>query len=83
MLCLVPLLLMIPNLAGWFQVPWTLLVLLFLLAPVFFAAWFSSYGFIRRWNCVVMRDHDVVQQPMKEDGVASLLLREALGFIDR
>lgn len=80
---LVPLVLLIPNLAGWFRVPWTLLILLFLLEPVFFIGWYSSYGFVRRWNCIVMRDHDIMQQPMKEDGVSSLLLREALGFMDR
>ncbi|XP_049623764.1 arylsulfatase H [Suncus etruscus] len=80
---LVPLLLLIPHLAGWFHVPWALLLLLFLLPALFFLGWFCSYGFVRRWNCILMGGHDILQQPMKEDRVSSLLLREALGFIDR
>ncbi|KAM6149247.1 arylsulfatase H-like [Rhynchocyon petersi] len=80
---LVPLLLLIPNLAKWFQVPWKVIVIFSLVALLFFASWYSSYGFTRRWNCVLMRNHDIVQQPMKEERVSTLLLKETLAFIDR
>ncbi|XP_055964623.1 LOW QUALITY PROTEIN: arylsulfatase H-like [Sorex fumeus] len=83
MLALVPLLLLIPKFAGWFPVPWMLIITLALLVFLFFVSWFSSYGFVRRWNCILMRDHEIIQQPMKEERVSSLLLREALAFIDR
>nr|XP_012629347.2 arylsulfatase H [Microcebus murinus] len=79
----VPLLLLVPKFARWFSVPWTVIIILALLALLFFLSWYSSYGFIRRWNCILMRNHDVIQQPMKEDRVASLMLKEALTFIDR
>ncbi|XP_004867434.1 arylsulfatase H [Heterocephalus glaber] len=80
---LLPLLLLVPRLAGWFPVPWGLIVLFAVLAVLFFLCWFWSYGFVRRWNCILMRNHEIVQQPMREDKVSSLLVKEALGFIER
>ena len=63
---------------------WIALILAFaLLALVFFVSWFSSYGFTRRWNCVLMRDHEIIQQPVRLERLASLMLKEALAFIDR
>ncbi|XP_058147595.1 arylsulfatase H-like isoform X2 [Dasypus novemcinctus] len=80
---LFPLLLYIPRYAGWFSVPWKVIVSFALLVFLFFTAWYSSYGFTRRWNCILMRNHEIVQQPMKEERVSSLMLREALSFIER
>ncbi|XP_013361009.1 PREDICTED: arylsulfatase H isoform X2 [Chinchilla lanigera] len=80
---LVPLLLLAPKLSGWFPVPWSVIVLFAVLALLFFLGWFSSYGFVQRWNCVLMRNHEIVQQPMRAEKVSALLLREALGFIER
>ncbi|XP_036126092.1 arylsulfatase H [Molossus molossus] len=80
---LVPILLLIPNFTRWFSVPWPVIVTFGLLAFLFLASWYCSYGFVRRWNCIVMRDHAVIQQPMTEGRVPSLLLKEALSFIDR
>nr|XP_054107404.1 arylsulfatase H [Callithrix jacchus] len=80
---LVPLLLLILKLARWFSVPWKVIFFSALLAFLFFTSWYSSYGFVRRWNCILMRNHEIIQQPMKEEKVASLLLKEALAFIER
>ncbi|XP_012585683.1 PREDICTED: arylsulfatase F [Condylura cristata] len=80
---LIPVLLMVPKFARWFPVPCWLILTSALVAALFFLSWYSSYGFVRRWNCVLMRNHDIVQQPMMEERVSTLLLREALGFIDR
>lgn len=80
---LVPVLWLVPRLARRSAVPWTVAVGCALLGCLFFASWFSCYGFVRRWNCILMRDHEIVQQPMREDRVASLLLKDAVGFIDR
>uniref|UniRef100_A0A8C6AC27 Steryl-sulfatase n=2 Tax=Marmota marmota marmota TaxID=9994 RepID=A0A8C6AC27_MARMA len=82
-LSLVPVLLLLPNLAGWFSVPWSVIVLSALVALLFFVSWYSSYGFVRRWNCILMRNHEIVQQPMREERVSVLMLKEALAFIDR
>ncbi|XP_049727531.1 arylsulfatase H [Elephas maximus indicus] len=80
---LVPLLLLVPKMAGWFQVPWKLIVVFSLLAFLFFISWYSSYGFVRPWNCLLIRDHEIIQQPMKEEKVSSLMLKEALSFVER
>ncbi|XP_036601822.1 arylsulfatase H-like [Trichosurus vulpecula] len=80
---LVPLLLLIPRFAGWFKVPWTVVIITALVASLFFITWYSSYGFIRRWNCILMRNHEIIQQPMKEEKVTSLILKEALSFIEK
>lgn len=82
-LATLPFLLLVPRLARWFSVPWTLVAASGFLAALFFLSWFSSYGFVRRWNCIIMRDHDIVQQPAEEARASGLMLREALAFIDR
>ncbi|XP_065772704.1 arylsulfatase H isoform X3 [Muntiacus reevesi] len=82
-LALIPLLLLVPTCARWFPVPWPLVLAFALLALLFFACWFSSYGFTRRWNCVLMRNHEILQQPVRLERLASLMLKEALAFIDR
>nr|KAF6267837.1 arylsulfatase family member H [Myotis myotis] len=82
-LALVPVLLLVPTCARWFVVPWGLVLAMALLVLLFFLGWYSSYGFVRRWNCVLMRNHDIMQQPVREERVSSLLLREALAFVRR
>ncbi|XP_039101215.1 LOW QUALITY PROTEIN: arylsulfatase H [Hyaena hyaena] len=80
---LLPTLLLLPKLARWLSVPWKVIAAFALLAFLFFVGWYPSYGFTRRWNCILMRNHDIVQQPMREGRVASLMLKEAVAFIDR
>ncbi|KAM6141169.1 LOW QUALITY PROTEIN: arylsulfatase H-like [Erethizon dorsatum] len=81
-LSLVLLRLLVPKLSSCFPVPWTVVVLLAVLALLFFMSWYSSYGFVQRWNCILMRNHEIVQQLVGGERVSSLLLR-ALGFIEQ
>ncbi|XP_055964621.1 arylsulfatase D-like [Sorex fumeus] len=69
--------------SGLLPVPWTLVAAAAGLGLLFFVSWYSSFGFVRRWNCIVMRDHQVTEQPMDLDGAAGRMLREAVSFIDR
>ncbi|XP_077199433.1 arylsulfatase D-like isoform X2 [Paroedura picta] len=62
---------------------WKTVFLLAFFGLLFFVSWFSSYGFIRYWNCVVMRNYEITEQPMKVERTASLMLREAISFIER
>ncbi|XP_053437134.1 arylsulfatase H [Nycticebus coucang] len=80
---LVPLLLIVPRYARWFSVPWKVIFIFALIVFLFFTSWYSSYGFVRRWNCILMRNHEIVQQPMREERVSSLMLKEALAFMER
>ena len=50
---------------------------------LFFISWYSSFGFVRRWNCILMRNHDFAEQPMVLEKTASLMLKEAVSYIER
>ncbi|KAH0624672.1 hypothetical protein JD844_032357 [Phrynosoma platyrhinos] len=39
------------------------------------------YGFVKYWNCILMRNYDITEQPMKLERTASLILKEAVSFI--
>nr|XP_060625866.1 arylsulfatase H-like [Anolis sagrei ordinatus] len=69
------------KLIGLFSITWKTLIFLALLGFLFFASWYSSYGFVRYWNCILMRNYDITEQPMKLERTASLILREAVSFI--
>ncbi|XP_075855734.1 arylsulfatase D isoform X2 [Microcebus murinus] len=53
------------------------------LVLLFFLSWYASFGFVRRWNCILMRNHDVTEQPMVLERAAGLLLKEAVSYIQR
>ncbi|XP_073523449.1 arylsulfatase D-like [Phyllobates terribilis] len=50
---------------------------------LFFITWYLKYGFVQYWNCIIMRNHEIIEQPMKLERTASQILREAQQFIDR
>ncbi|CAL9689894.1 unnamed protein product [Knipowitschia caucasica] len=56
-----------------------LLFLLFCLASV----WVLPFTLLRRWNCVLMRDGEVVEQPLIVETLPQRLLKEAKDFIHR
>uniref|UniRef100_A0A8D1XZ10 Arylsulfatase D n=1 Tax=Sus scrofa TaxID=9823 RepID=A0A8D1XZ10_PIG len=68
---------------GLISVPWKFVWGAASLVLLFFGSWFASLGFVRRWNCILMRNHDVVEQPMALESTARLLSGEALSFIQR
>ncbi|XP_008105369.2 arylsulfatase H [Anolis carolinensis] len=69
------------KLIGLFSITWKTPLFLALLGFLFFLSWYSSYGFVRYWNCILMRNHDITEQPMKLERTTSLILREAVSFI--
>nr|XP_058146896.1 arylsulfatase D-like isoform X2 [Dasypus novemcinctus] len=82
-LTLLVLLLALGKLAHSLPIPWKAIGGLAVLLLVFFLSWYSSYGFVRHWNCMLMRNHEVREQSMALERTTSLLLREALSFIER
>lgn len=50
---------------------------------LFFITWYLKYGFVQYWNCIIMRNHDIIEQPMNVERTASQILREAQQFINR
>ncbi|CAL8240905.1 unnamed protein product [Merluccius merluccius] len=47
------------------------------------AVWFVPFGFLQTWNCIVMRDQEVVEQPMVMETLTQRMLKEAQNFISR
>uniref|UniRef100_A0A670XY85 Sulfatase N-terminal domain-containing protein n=1 Tax=Pseudonaja textilis TaxID=8673 RepID=A0A670XY85_PSETE len=48
-----------------FPVKWKTIAFITFCGILFFISWFAKYGFIRYWNCMLMRDHTVIEQPRK------------------
>lgn len=60
-----------------------LLLLLFLVGILATALWWTPFNFIPTWNCILMRNQEVVEQPMTVGTLPQRLLREAQQFIKR
>ncbi|KAM4799333.1 arylsulfatase D-like [Urocitellus parryii] len=71
------------KLSGLLSVPWTVVGGAAGLVFLFFITWFSSCGFVRRWNCVLMRNHQVTEQPMDVGSITRRMLQEATAYIQR
>ncbi|NXF06300.1 ARSD Arylsulfatase, partial [Smithornis capensis] len=75
--------LVIGKLANFFPVKWKIIIYLAICGLIHFFSWFSSYGFTKYWNCILMRNHDITEQPMNLDKTTSNMLKEAVTFIER
>uniref|UniRef100_A0A663M2T0 Sulfatase N-terminal domain-containing protein n=2 Tax=Athene cunicularia TaxID=194338 RepID=A0A663M2T0_ATHCN len=71
------------KLIGLISIHWKIIACFTLVGSLFFISWYSSYGFVQYWNCILMRNHDVTEQPMRLERTASLMLKEAVSFIKR
>ncbi|XP_053827862.1 arylsulfatase D-like isoform X3 [Vidua macroura] len=83
MIGLITLTAVLGRLTGLISVHWKTLTCLAGFSLLFFISWFSSYGFVRYWNCIMMRNHGITEQPMVTDRTTSLILRESISFIER
>ncbi|XP_069493147.1 arylsulfatase D-like isoform X2 [Ambystoma mexicanum] len=75
--------LIIGKLIGLIPVGWKLICGSAFCGLLYFVSWYSSFGFVSYWNCLLMRNHEVTQQPMKVEGAAWLMQKEATSFIER
>ncbi|KAJ7410833.1 hypothetical protein BTVI_52162 [Pitangus sulphuratus] len=71
------------KLTDLISIRWKTIACVTLVGGLFFISWYSSYGFVQYWNCILMRNHDVTEQPMKLERTAFLMLKEAISFIKR
>ncbi|KAM9577381.1 arylsulfatase D-like [Trichechus inunguis] len=69
--------------SGSISVPWKAVLGLASLLALCFLSWYASFGFVRRWNCIMMRNHDVTEQPMALESATRRLLKEAVAYIER
>ncbi|XP_019379902.1 PREDICTED: arylsulfatase D-like isoform X2 [Gavialis gangeticus] len=82
-LSLAVLTLVVGKLAGLVSVSWKIMICFAWFDLLFFMSWFSMYGFTRFWDCIMMRNHEITEQPMVLERTASTLLKEAVFFIER
>ncbi|NXS59389.1 ARSD Arylsulfatase, partial [Brachypteracias leptosomus] len=71
------------KLTGLISICWKITACFTLMGGLFFISWYSSYGFVQYWNCILMRNRDVTEQPMRLERTASLMLKEVVSFIKR
>ncbi|XP_044305639.1 arylsulfatase H-like [Varanus komodoensis] len=83
MIALAVLTLVAAKLSHLVPISWKTIFLLALFGFLFFISWFSIYGYIRYWNCFMMRNYDITEQPMKLERAAPHMLNEAISFIER
>ncbi|XP_059819737.1 arylsulfatase D-like [Hypanus sabinus] len=68
---------------GYICIGWKWIIWPVVFYSLLFGSWYSVFGFLRLWNCLVMRNHQVVQQPSNLETLSSRMTEEALTFIER
>lgn len=61
----------------------TLLMFLVIVYILCFLTWYIPFAFLQTWNCIIMRNQDVVEQPMNLDTLTQKLMKEAEQFVER
>ncbi|XP_069748153.1 arylsulfatase D-like isoform X2 [Narcine bancroftii] len=77
------LMLLVLKWTGYICVGWKCIVWFAVFYFLLLGSWHSVFGFLRHWNCLVMRDHHVVQQPSNPETLSTRMTKEALEFIER
>ncbi|XP_078512184.1 arylsulfatase D-like isoform X1 [Lissotriton helveticus] len=75
--------LLIGKLTGLLSISWKVYTCFTFCGLLFFISWYSWYGFARYWNCIIMRNHEIIEQPMRLERSASLMVKEAQAYIAR
>ncbi|KAM8855266.1 arylsulfatase D isoform 2-T2 [Spinachia spinachia] len=71
------------RVCGLLEVSPRLLVALVLLSILVAAVWYVPFKHLRTWNCIIMRNQEVIEQPMTVETLPQRLLKEAQTFIKR
>ncbi|XP_053436312.1 arylsulfatase F [Nycticebus coucang] len=71
------------KLTGWVSVPWSLIIALMLFVLLLAWGWLSSYQSALYWDCLLMREHDITEQPMEAVRAGSIMVKEAISFLER
>ncbi|KAF4108666.1 arylsulfatase D [Onychostoma macrolepis] len=69
--------------AGLLRISRKLLLFLAALSLLSFAVWFVPFELLRTWNCIIMRNGEVLEQPMKLETLNARLMSEAQRFVER
>ncbi|KAJ7319642.1 hypothetical protein JRQ81_019153 [Phrynocephalus forsythii] len=83
MVALLAFTLLLGKLTGFFTVKWKSIIVILLCGILYFITWFAIYGFSRYWDCIMLRDHTITEQPINLEHAASRITKEAVSFIKR
>ncbi|XP_016402070.1 arylsulfatase D, partial [Sinocyclocheilus rhinocerous] len=83
LLALASLTLLAVRASALLRVSWTLAAFLAILSLLGFTAWFVPFELLRTWNCIIMRNGEVVEQPVKLETLSARLMSEAERFVER
>ncbi|XP_051999101.1 arylsulfatase D isoform X2 [Xyrauchen texanus] len=75
--------LLLVRAVGLLEVSVRLLVFLAVLAVLCFMVWYVPFKLLRMWNCIIMRNEQVVEQPINLQTLNARLMREAEKFVER
>ncbi|KAG8589867.1 hypothetical protein GDO81_006551 [Engystomops pustulosus] len=65
------------------DITWTVIVIFALSGTLFFMYWFIAFAFQPYWNCLFMRNLEIVEQPMDLKTKSGQIIKEAKAFINR
>ncbi|XP_066213431.1 arylsulfatase F-like [Saccopteryx leptura] len=71
------------NLSRLVCVPWVLVLFLAFLVFLLGYFWYTSFSSSLYWDCLLMRQHDIAQQPGDAGHAGATMLKEAVSFLDR
>lgn len=71
------------KLSGLISIPWSFIFSMVLFIFLLGYLWFSSYRSSLYWDCLLMRQQEITEQPMKAERAGSIMLKEAISFMER
>ncbi|XP_051564368.1 arylsulfatase D isoform X2 [Myxocyprinus asiaticus] len=75
--------LLLVRAVGLLEVSVKLMVFLAVLSVLCFMVWYVPFKLLRMWNCIIMRNELVVEQPINLQTLNARLMREAEQFVER
>ncbi|XP_068126035.1 arylsulfatase D-like isoform X2 [Hyperolius riggenbachi] len=64
-------------------ISWKIVFCCALFGFLFFMTWYLKYGFVQYWSCILMKNHEIIEQPMDLQRKSAHTVRESQQFIER
>ncbi|KAG9349353.1 hypothetical protein JZ751_027796 [Albula glossodonta] len=71
------------RVCGLLEVSLKAIALLAVIGLLGLVVWFVPFELLQTWNCILMRNHEVIEQPMNLDTLTQRLMGEAERFVER
>ncbi|XP_068121727.1 arylsulfatase D-like isoform X3 [Hyperolius riggenbachi] len=64
-------------------ISWKMIFCCALFGFLFFITWYLKYGFMHYWSCILMKNYEILEQPMNVQRQPARIVRESRQFIER